>query len=153
MVELVLNNLELVRGEIAGKEYSPRGLIESLLETLSAGSDKLMKLKISKIDLRSGEVVHHLSETLVRSPNLIALDLSYAGLLPSHLQQISLVLSQQCPTMRSLNLSYNMLCFDNLDHVEKTDERTQSENFMINIREFFYLAKFVNHVNFSGMNF
>jgi len=153
MVELVLNNLELVRGEIAGKEYSPRGLIESLLYTMSSGSDKLMKLKISKIDLRSDELVYNLSETLGRCPNMIALDLSYARLLPSHLQQLSLALSQKCPTMRNLNLSYNALIFHNIDHVEKTDERTQSENFMINIREFFYLAKFVNHINFSGMNF
>ena len=47
-----------------------------------------------------------------------------------------------------MNLSYNLLNF-NVDSPEYED----SESFMKNLTNFFKLAKFINHVNFSGMNF
>jgi len=51
--------------------------------------------------------------------------------------------------MRSLNLSYNSLHFDQ----NSPRDLEHSENFMANMRNFFALAKFVNHVDFSHMKF
>ena len=49
--------------------------------------------------------------------------------------------------MRNINLSYNRLNFD-----DEGDAKVQSERFLTNLEEFFEQSKFVNHVNFSGMN-
>ena len=49
--------------------------------------------------------------------------------------------------MRNLNLSYNKLNFEGDNASAEASDR-----FMQNIGEFFELAKFVNHINFSGMN-
>ena len=79
---------------------------------------------------------------------MILLDVSWAKLLPKELQSLSLVLSRSGANIRNLNLSYNMLDFE-----FESPGYDDSEKFMTNIMEFFRIATFVNHINFSGMNF
>ena len=67
--------------------------------------------------------------------------------MPKELAILSISLSQHSKNLRNINLSYNRLNFD-----EAGEAKVQSERFLTNLEEFFEQSKFVNHVNFSGMN-
>ena len=80
---------------------------------------------------------------------MILLDISWGKLLPRDLVTISIALGT-ASSMRNLNLSYNRLNFDEVaDPVQASDSMV----FMNNIKIFFENAMFVNHINFSGMDF
>ena len=108
----------------------------------------LIKLKLSKINLRSQSLVTLINKTILVAKNLIMLDISWGGLFPNELARISKALSRNAKSMRNLNLSYNALNFD-----EDGPHKADSNRFMRNIQEFFKIATFINHINFSGMNF
>ena len=50
--------------------------------------------------------------------------------------------------MRNLNLSYNQLNYN-----EKSPHFKKSLKFLVELKEFFSAAIYINHINFSGMNF
>lgn len=78
---------------------------------------------------------------------MILLDLSHGQLLPKQLNAVSLGVSEMGANLRSLNLSYNLV------HQDGCSDSQDSEQFMTNISKFIKVAKRVNHINFSGMNF
>ena len=108
----------------------------------------MMKLKLSNIDMRNENIIEPLNDSVSRNSNMIFLDVSKSNLSPNILEKLSLCLSEKSANMRNINLSYNILEFDfgnsNYDH---------SQTFIENIMNFFKLAKYLNHINFSGMNF
>ena len=69
-------------------------------------------------------------------------------MLPKHLEQLSMGLANSGRSIRHLNLSYNILDYD-----FDSPNKEHSDKFLIHIHEFFEICKFINHVNFSGMNF
>ena len=56
-------------------------------------------------------------------------------------------LSESSKNIRNINLSYNYLNFDNLKDCE------YSEKFVESLKNLFNTAKFINHIDFSHMNF
>ena len=68
--------------------------------------------------------------------------------MPKQLRALSRAISLNGSNIRNLNLSYNILNFN-----PKSPDFEHSNQFMKNITQFFKTAEFVNHVNFSGMNF
>jgi len=57
-------------------------MIKMILETITTIGTKLMKLKLSKMDLNNEEIVKLLVDTISYNKNMIALDLSYCELNP-----------------------------------------------------------------------
>ena len=103
------------------------------------------------MNLRSNLLLTLLSETLLIAKNLILLDISWCQLCPKELASLSMTLTKNGKQMRNLNLSYNRLNFDT-SKAENEQANQDSYKFMDNIKIFFIEAVFVNHVNFSGMN-
>ena len=103
------------------------------------------------MNLRNNHLVTLINETLLIAKDLILLDISWCQLCPKELASISLTLAKNGKQMRNLNLSYNRLNFDT-SKAENEQANKYSHKFMENIKIFFSEAVFVNHVNFSGMN-
>lgn len=98
------------------------------------------------MNLKNEGIINRLCETIHYNKFLISLDLSYSQLLPRQLKAIAIVLGQKGQNFRCLNLSYNLLN-------QKGSDPKDSAAFMDNITLFVKVAKYLNHVNFSGMNF
>ena len=77
------------------------------------------------------------------------LDVSWVGLFPKDLALLAKGLSIHGWVLRNLNLSYNKLYFQS----ENPKDVEYSKLFMKDMAKFFKEAMFLNHGNFSGMNF
>jgi len=53
----MLNNLKLGGGMVDGKRVRSTGILEKLFYTAALKSDKLMKLKLTKMDLRNDALI------------------------------------------------------------------------------------------------
>ena len=148
LLELAMNNVQFEGGYSEGAFQSSQDLIESILKATAQEGAKLMKLKLTNMNLRFDKTISNLCEVLSNNRNMILLDVSCAQLLSKQLKALSLALAEEGDNMRNLNLSYNSLNF-NVDSPEYED----SESFMENLGNFFKHSKWINHVNFSGMNF
>jgi len=58
LFELGLNNLHLEGGSVNGRKYNSSDVLEEILYTLAMEGSKLMKLKLTKMNLRSEGTVH-----------------------------------------------------------------------------------------------
>ena len=76
------------------------------------------------------------------------MDVSWGKLKAKELNTIVWNLKNDGFKIRNLNLSYNELDFN-----EKSPHYEDSMRFMINIDKFIPRARFLNHINLSGMNF
>ena len=128
-----------------------------MIMSMSGKKSRILKLKLSDIQLHtsSQDTVYNICNLLMINKNLIFLDLSWSKLVPKDLSAISFMLAQNCKAIRNLNLSYNRLTFTS---EEKNSENAEvniqySQDFMDNIHNFLCEAMFINHINFSGMNF
>jgi len=72
-----LNNIKLGGGFFEGKLYGVSDVLEEMFRTIAMEGSKLMKLKITKMNLRDEGVVQQLVETITYNKNIISLDLSY----------------------------------------------------------------------------
>ena len=80
--------------------------------------------------------------------SLQVLDLSWASLTPKQLNLIAHELKDvDGPSLKNLNLSYNRLDFQSSD-----EDSAYSRKFLSNMRNFFQGARWLNHLNMSGMN-
>ena len=97
-------------------------MIKSLLTKTAYVGTKLLKLKLSKMDLNNDDIVTLICETISFNKNMISLDLSYGKLTPGHLAKIAKTLADKAKCLRSLNLSNNMLDFDvnNYENMENS---------------------------------
>ena len=93
MVELVLNNIDFVNGKVDGQGRSGQDVLSEILYTLANDCSKMMKLKISEINLNNDEIINHICDSLAYNRNLIFVDLSYGNLTPRQLQLVSHALS------------------------------------------------------------
>ena len=107
--ELGLNNLRINGGILGDKKYIASDVIEEILRTTADEGTKLMKLKITKMNLGFESIVYQLTKTMQWNKNMISLDVSYGQMHPKHLRQLSQGLVEFCPNFRNLNLSYNIL--------------------------------------------
>jgi len=122
--------------------------LAGILKAAAYRGSNLMKLKLSKMNLRNEYIVSLIKETIFIAQNLISLDLSWSQLCPKELLVISSGLAESAKSMRNLNLSYNQLNFE-----EEGQQKEDSKRFMKHIEDFFEIAQFLNHINFSGMGF
>ena len=116
-----------------------------------------MKLKVTnlQIQMQKFDLIENMSKTIKVAKNMIMLDLSWSQLQPQDLYEISVALTTDTYALRNLNLSYNKLQFQNDENklVVNQKDVKYSEAFMENMITFMYEALFINHINFSGMNF
>ena len=98
------------------------------------------------MNLKHEGIIHRICETIHYNKFMISIDLSYSQLLPKQLKAIAIALGQKGQNFRSLNLSYNLLN-------QKGSDPKDSAAFMEHIILFVKIAKYLNHINFSGMNF
>lgn len=149
LFEFTLNNINFVPGvDERGRSWTSQELLEEVLDIAAASGDKIIKLKVSKINLRGGMAMKLITEVLFTARNMILLDISWAKLMPKELAALTKALAGNCRSMRNLNLSYNRLNFDGADKTQVA----YSEAFLSHLEEWIDIARFVNHVNFSGMN-
>ena len=87
--------------------------MEDILHRAAYGSTKLMKLKVSNMNLRDDRIVKNICETLNYNKNIILLDVSWGKMLPKHLADLAEALAMKAKSLRNLNLSYNSLNFGN----------------------------------------
>jgi len=113
LVELVLNNVDLVGGWAGEEDYAAQRVLEEILHTTAYVSTKLMKLKVSNMNLRGDRIVRNVCETLNYNKNMILLDVSWGKMLPKHLADLAEALAMKSKSLRNLNLSYNSLNFGN----------------------------------------
>lgn len=107
-----------------------------------------MKLKLSNISLKNSKIIKLICATINFNKNLLHLDLSFCQLKAPQLNRIASQLAEDSKRLKNLNLGYNLLNFSD-DHIDYED----SLEFMSNIIEFFKQDVYLNHLNFSGMNF
>ena len=78
LFELTLNNVSLRGGELNGKTYTSSDILEDILHhTAYEAKRKLMKLKLSQINLQSEKMVKDLNDILLYNKFMITLDVSY----------------------------------------------------------------------------
>ena len=81
--EFALNNIRLEGGFLEDREkeqkrlFNTSDVLAEILRTIALKGSKLMKLKVTKMNLRSENVVQQLIETVQYNRNLFSLDLSY----------------------------------------------------------------------------
>ena len=107
----------------------------------------LTKLKLSNVSLSDAKIVSQLCILIENRPFLSFIDLSWSRLLPRHLLKISECLKDNFSSIRSLNLSYNNLYFD-----ENNIDLQPSEDFIENMCDFIICAEVLSHIEMSGMN-
>ena len=76
LFELTLNNIHLGGGYLDGELVICSNLIEQLLRVTSLNGAKLMKLKLTKINLRQESLIAYLCDTIKYNKNLVFLDIS-----------------------------------------------------------------------------
>ena len=111
--EVVLNNIHFIGMRKEGVDIAKNDIIERLLSSIDQDASKIMKFKISNINLNcaSQKIVNKIINIIIISKNMISLDLSWGKLLPKDLLLISKSLSYRFEALRNLNLSYNRLSF------------------------------------------
>ena len=144
--ELNLNNLHLECGYIDDEFYDQSGIIESVLRATALNATKLMKLTMSKMDLRHAKIMKYLCDSLLGNKNIIVLNLSRCNLFAKQLNEILGTIvalgitdgfsKDKVCFLRNLNLSYNLLNFN-----EKSSEFQDSKEFMENMNEFVKTSK------------
>ena len=77
LFELNLNNLRVNGGIFEDEYYISSDVIEEILRTTAFQGTKLMKLKITKMNLGYEGIINRLVETLFYNKNMITLDVSY----------------------------------------------------------------------------
>ena len=122
-------------------------LLNKVILAINKNCKKLMKLKISNMNLRNENFISNLCTVFCRN-NLIYLDVSWAKLKSKELNSIVYNLKKYGNDMRNLNLSYN-----DLDFTQGSTYLQYSLSFMENIGKFLQRAKYINHINLSGMNY
>lgn len=145
LFDLGFNNIKIEGGYLDGRRYNSWELIEEILRTVAMEGTKLIRLKLTKMNLRSEGIIQQIIETLTYNDNIIQLDLAFSQLVPKQLNVLAHGISEKGFNLRQLNLSYNAL---NQEGADPED----SEQFLLNINELVNTAKYMNHVNFSGMN-
>ena len=90
--ELSLNNLHFGGGLYDGKLLACSQILEELLRLAVQNCFKLMKLKLTKMNLRGTTLMENLCETLQYNKNLIFLDVSLSQLRSKELKVLSLSL-------------------------------------------------------------
>lgn len=103
ILELGLNNLTFAYHA----EMKPCHMIQTILSKLAYRGSKLMKLKLTKINLNDHDTVDHIIETIKYSKNMISINLSDTQLGEEHLVDIMKALAQRAKALRDLNLSHN----------------------------------------------
>jgi len=63
-------------------EVKPHDILITILRNTAFCGSKLMKLKLTKMDLNNHEIVKLLIETVNFNKNMISVDLSYSNLIP-----------------------------------------------------------------------
>ena len=94
-------------------DIAKNDVIERLLSSIDQDASKIMKFKMSNIDLNcsSQKIVNKIINMIIISKNMISLDLSWGKLMPKDLLLISKSFSYRFEVLRNLNLSYNRLTF------------------------------------------
>ena len=133
LFEFTLNNVQFISGIDNGTKFASLDMLARILRATAYRGRNLMKLKLSKMNLRNDQIVMLISKTIGIASSLISFDISWGQLLPKELAIISDGLARYAKSMRNLNLSYNRLNFDDADGTQKQD----SERFMANIKDFF----------------
>ena len=136
--ELTLNNLHGV---------NLNRIYQQILTEILNRSESLTKLKISNTNLDYDSLVNLICEIIKKLPLLVSLDLSWCKLNPSHLLNIAKELKAKPNRLRSLNISYNNLCFD----ARYTEKMNTSEDFIDEICAFLQASTSLNHLNMSGL--
>ena len=77
LFELGLNNVHLNGGYLDGVLYGCSDVVEEILRTTAADGNKLMKLKLTKMNLRHEGIIHQICETMIYNKNMISLDLAF----------------------------------------------------------------------------
>ena len=107
----MFNGLTLRGGIVDGKQIRPTDILENLFYCAALKSDKLMKLKLTKMDLRNDALIANIGQMLYYNRNMVLLDVSMGGLLAKQLNDLSAQLAEKGMNIRNLNLSYNILDF------------------------------------------
>ena len=111
--EVVLNNIHFIGMRKDKVVIAKNDIIERLLSSIDQDGSKMMKFKISNIDLNCTRqtLVNKIINIIIMSKNMISLDLSWGKLRPKDLVLISKSLTFRFEVLRNLNLSYNRLSF------------------------------------------
>jgi len=75
--EIGLNNVHLEGGYLDGKLHTSSDVIEEIVKTIALEGTKLMKLKLTKMNLRHGGIITQISDILKFNLNMISLDLAF----------------------------------------------------------------------------
>ena len=88
LFELVLNNVQL-GGYMDRERIAFSNILEKLLRITAMNGNRLMKLKLTKMNLRYDGLIQSLCDTLKFNKNMVMLDVSLGSLLPKQLRVLS----------------------------------------------------------------
>ena len=125
-------------------------LLNDLLNKFTLNSNMLMKLRVSNINLCNTQAVETLCQIISNTKVLQLLNVSWARLSCQHLSMISARLIDRVLSLRSVDLSYNRLQF-NQDH--NADEFYFTQIFMDNLIAYLDKSILINHLKLSGMSY
>ena len=102
MIDLRLNKVH----------FTQASLFENLLENVHAQGKILMTLRLSQFNLNDSRLLDLLVDVIGSRQYLQNVDVSYCNLKPKSLEQLIGALTSRQATLKSINLSYNWLKFD-----------------------------------------
>jgi hypothetical protein len=107
MTKLLPGFVDFTFSTISEKGGFTRDIMCDIMKTISLKCKKLIKIKISNINLNHRDMVNGICTILKKSKMLQAIDFSWASLSPKSLSLISKNFDQRLKSLRSINMSYN----------------------------------------------
>ena len=77
LFNFILNNIQFTKVDDSSSVMTSQEIMIEILNSISVHGSKLIKLKLSKINLKNEQIIPLITETLCIAQNLILLDLSW----------------------------------------------------------------------------